>query len=191
MGAALAETAVDEGFEVVIVSGPVDIVYPSSARVVPVVTTAEMLEAASAEFASCDGVIGVAAPCDFRPAVFSDSKLSKQGHGLRLDLIETPDILAALGKSKRDDQWIVSFALETDDPRNRAIAKLRRKRADLIVLNGPAAIDALQASVELIDAEGKTVVRIDGKKTEIARGIIDTVISRFYGRQQLMKDEVE
>ena len=179
MGAALAETAIDRGFEVVIVSGPVDIEYPPAARVVPVLTTEEMLDAAIAEFPTCDGVIGVAAPCDFRPVVFSDQKLKKQGNGLQLDLVETPDILAALGRSKREGQWIVSFALETDDPRNRAIEKLKRKRADLIVLNGPAAIDAVETSVELIDPEGETVAHSEGPKSDIARQIVDTVVKRF------------
>jgi phosphopantothenoylcysteine decarboxylase/phosphopantothenate--cysteine ligase len=66
MGRALAEAAMALGHELVIVSGPVDVNYPSAARVVPVVSTEDMLAAAAAEFESCDGLIGAAAPCDYR-----------------------------------------------------------------------------------------------------------------------------
>src|SRR5215468_10746867 len=67
MGQALAQAAIDRGHTVTIVSGPVEIAYPVAARVIPVVSTEEMLEAAAAEFDGCDGLIGVAAPCDYRP----------------------------------------------------------------------------------------------------------------------------
>src|SRR3954451_20832942 len=67
MGRALAEAALEFGHDVVIVSGPVDIDYPNSAKCVPVVSTEEMMAAATREFEFCDGLIGAAAPCDYRP----------------------------------------------------------------------------------------------------------------------------
>ncbi len=66
MGAALANAALELGHEVVIVSGPVQVVYPSAARIVPVISTEEMLAAVQTEFPTCQGVIGAAAPCDYR-----------------------------------------------------------------------------------------------------------------------------
>src|SRR5689334_15998371 len=86
MGAALAEAALASGHEVVIVSGPVDVAYPQAARVERVVSTEEMLVAARREFPSCDGLIGVAAPCDYRPVMVAASKIAKTGTPLELHL---------------------------------------------------------------------------------------------------------
>ena len=89
-------------------------------------------------FPSCDGVIGAAAPCDYRPVRVEQQKITKTGQPLTLNLIETPDVMATLGgATKRTGQWLVGFALETDDQRFRALTKLERKSCDLIVLNGP------------------------------------------------------
>ncbi|MDO4586532.1 MAG: phosphopantothenoylcysteine decarboxylase [Planctomycetia bacterium] len=108
-GAALARAALDAGFEVVVVSGPVEIAYPKKAEIVPVVSTEEMLEACVRIFPECDGVIGVAAPCDYRPLHVAENKMSKADFTQKekangeffLQLKETPDIMATLGKIKR------------------------------------------------------------------------------------------
>jgi len=67
MGRALTEAALSLGHEVVVISGPVEVTYPDAACVVSVVSTEEMLVAAREEFEKCDGLIGAAAPCDYRP----------------------------------------------------------------------------------------------------------------------------
>ena len=77
MGSALADAALKAGHDVVVVSGPVDIAYPEGARIVPVVSTEEMLEAAMREFQQCDGMIGAAAPCDYRPVKVAPDKLRR------------------------------------------------------------------------------------------------------------------
>ncbi|HEX3725066.1 MAG TPA: phosphopantothenoylcysteine decarboxylase, partial [Pirellulales bacterium] len=91
MGAALADAALAHGHEVVIVSGPVSIEYPAGVEVLSVVSTEEMLEVASRVFPTCQGLIGVAAPCDYRPVRVSPGKISKTGEPLLLHLVETPD----------------------------------------------------------------------------------------------------
>ena len=145
MGSALATSAVHAGHEVVIVSGPVDIEYPEQARVVPVVSTEEMLEAAQTEFAHCDGAIGVAAPCDYRPVRVAEEKITKTGEPLVVHLIETVDVIAALGAEK-GERWVVGFALETEDHRFRAITKAEKKSCDLMVLNSPGAMNSITTS---------------------------------------------
>ena len=97
-----------------------------------------MLAAARAAFPTCDGLIGAAAPCDYRPVRVEPHKITKTGQPLQLNLVETEDIVATLGASKRPHQWLVGFALEIEDPRLKALAKLEKKHCDLIVLNGPA-----------------------------------------------------
>jgi len=183
MGAALAEACVALGHEVVIVSGPVVVDYPAQARVVPVTTTDEMLVAALEEFAKCDGVIGAAAPCDYQPKQVSISKITKNGEPLVIHLIETPDVVATLGERKRDDQWVVGFALETDDRRFRAIVKLEKKHCDLIVSNGPSAIDAATNSVELLADNGTLVGEYSGTKEVVARLLVNEIDARLIQRK--------
>ena len=170
MGAALAAAAIEAGHQVTVVSGPVEIEYPPAAEVVRVVSTEEMLEACRSLWARCDGLIGAAAPCDYRPQQVASQKLSKTGGPRVLELVETPDILATLAAEKTS-QWMVAFALETEDARLRAMQKLARKKCDLIVLNGPAAIQAADTRVEIIDRAGAVVGQFAGSKLEVARGI--------------------
>ncbi len=114
MGKALAEAALAAGHEVVIVSGPVEVRYPAAARVLPVISTEEMLDACLAVFPQCDGLIAAAAACDYRPKVVAREKIRKTGSGLNVRFVETPDIVARLGAIKTT-QWMVAFALETQD----------------------------------------------------------------------------
>jgi len=178
MGRALACSATGAGHEVIVVSGPVEVEYPAAAEIVPVESTEEMLAACRKVFPRCDGFIAVAAPCDFRPVAVSPHKISKTGRPLLLELAETPDIVATLAASKIN-QWIVAFALETDNRRARALEKLHRKRCDLIVLNGPEAIRGQQAEVEVIDAAGSVLAALAGAKEQVAEGVFGIIERRL------------
>lgn len=175
MGKALAQAALDLGHEVVIISGPVNVEYPAGATVIPIISTEELLRAARKEFATCDGVIGAAAPCDYRPIQVEQLKIAKTGQPLLLQLVETPDVIATLGSEKRRDQWVVGFALETDDARFKAITKLEKKHCDLIVLNGPAAMDAGDNDIELLNQAGEVVLAARGNKDEVAKQILQVI----------------
>lgn len=179
MGASLAQAAIDRGHDVVVVSGPVVVEYPDAAEVISVLTTDEMLKVAAQRFPGCDGAIGAAAPCDYKPHQVSDQKLSKTGQPLRLELVETPDVIAMLGQTKRSDQWVVGFALETDDRRFRATVKLQKKHCDLMVSNGPDAIDAIDNHVELLDIEGNVIETIQGDKPHVAARLIYHIDERL------------
>lgn len=182
MGKALAEAALELGHYVTIVSGPVEVAYPPAANVAPVVSTEEMLDVARRIFATCDGLIGAAAPCDYRPQRIAENKISKTGEPLLLELIETPDIVATLAFEKTH-QWVVGFALETEDRRLRALAKLERKRCDLVVSNGPEAMNAVDNSVEIIAHSGEVIEALAGSKEDVARGILRVVQSRLIARK--------
>jgi phosphopantothenoylcysteine decarboxylase/phosphopantothenate--cysteine ligase len=179
MGKALAEAALAAGHEVMIVSGPVEIAYPAGAKVVPVVSTEEMLEASRRVFPTCDGAICVAAPCDYRPERVATQKIAKTGEPLTLHLIETPDVCATLGAEKSPEQWLVGFALETEDQRFRALAKLERKHCDLMVLNGPEAMNAEDNAVEIMDRSGAIVAALAGEKGDVANEILRIVQERL------------
>jgi phosphopantothenoylcysteine decarboxylase / phosphopantothenate---cysteine ligase len=183
MGRALVEAAVALGHEVVVVSGPVEIDYPAAARVVPVVSTEEMLSAAAHVFDSCDGLIGAAAPCDYRPVRVEDHKIAKTGRPVDLHLVETDDVVATLGQRKAG-RWVVGFALETEDHRLRALAKLERKHCDLVVSNGAEAISARDNRVEVLAADGSVLATIAGSKESVAGGILALVQQRLIERRQ-------
>lgn len=167
MGRALAEAFCTAGHRVIVVSGPVAIDYPPQAEIVSVGTTEEMLKACQSIFPDCDGVIGAAAPCDFRPEEVATRKIVKSGTPLTLRLVETPDILASLAMMKRH-QWIVGFALETHNARQHALQKIQKKRCDLMVVNRPSAIGSDCSSVEVLDSEGTCLAEWTGTKTDIA-----------------------
>ncbi len=181
MGQALADAAIELGHRVTIVSGPVEVAYPAAARVVSVVSTEEMLEESQKLFPACDGLISVAAPCDYRPVRVEDSKIAKTGQPLVLHLIETPDVVATLGAGKTH-QWIVGFALETQDQRLRALAKLQKKSCNLMVVNGPEAMNSTHNRVEILDPRGDVLAILAGTKAEVARGIFEQISQRLIQR---------
>jgi phosphopantothenoylcysteine decarboxylase/phosphopantothenate--cysteine ligase len=182
MGRALAEAALDLGHDVVIVSGPVEVAYPADATVVSVVSTEEMLAASAMEFESCDGLIGAAAPCDYRPVRVEPHKIPKTGQPVDLHLVETDDVVATLG-AKKGRRWVVGFALETEDHRLRALAKLEQKCCDLMVSNGPAAISAPDNQVEVITPSGEVVAALAGPKESVAAGILAIIQARLIARR--------
>lgn len=179
MGQALAAAAIAAGHEVIVVSGPVAVDYPADADVRWIVSTEELLAVCQEVFSTCDGVIGAAAPCDYRPVKVEQHKIAKTGLPLELHLVETPDVMATLGAAKRPQQWLVGFALETDDQRFRALTKLVRKSCDLMVLNGPAAMDALDNDVQVLDHTGTTVAQFAGTKAAVADTILRVIQERL------------
>jgi phosphopantothenoylcysteine decarboxylase/phosphopantothenate--cysteine ligase len=174
MGSSLATAALERGFEVTIVSGPVQVDYPDGATVISVCSAAEMLEQVLKLWPDFDGMIAAAAPSDFRPKTYSESKLKKTDDdgGMTIEFVKNPDILAAAGKAKSDSQWTVGFALETENGFENAFSKLRKKNCDYIVLNDPSAIDAGETKVAIIDRTGKAVDEIAGAKTVVAERIV-------------------
>lgn len=175
MGAALVAAVVEAGHRAVIVSGPVDVDYPPEAEVHRVVSTDELLKTCRRLFPDCDGLIAAAAPCDYRPPSVAPQKIHKTGGPLRLELVETPDVVAALAADKKQGQWIVAFALETEDPLKSALEKMRRKRCDMIVVNGPGAVQSSDTEVEMLERSGGSLGRFSGDKNSVAREIINAI----------------
>ena len=174
MGCCLAIAALENGFDVTIVSGPVSIEYPSEALVIEVVSTKEMYDAVMEHWSECVGLIAAAAPSDFRPVEFSESKIKKStdSNSMTITLVENPDILAKVGERKTDRQWTIGFALETDNGLENARAKLKRKNCNFIVLNDPSAIDSPENSVSIIDSSGECLDTFSGSKQAVANRII-------------------
>ena len=135
MGFALAEAAARMGAAVTLISGPTHLEpVNQDIRLVRVVSAQEMYEKALEYFPASDVFIGAAAVSDYRPESVAKQKIKKTGDTLDLKLVRNPDIIAALGKRK-EDQFILGFALETDQELEHAKQKLREKALDAIVLN--------------------------------------------------------
>ena len=183
MGCAVAAAALSMGLEVTIVSGPVNVTYPASATVIPVISTQEMFDACIELFPSFSGAIGVAAPCDYQPKIVSSEKIAKTGEPLELELHETRDIIAHLGTTKRHDQWVVGFALESHDERFRALAKMEAKSCDMIVLNRPEAMESETNNVELFDSTGACLATISGDKPAVATELLEHIDRKLIQRQ--------
>ena len=137
-GFALAKAARDRGAQVTLITGPVSLSDPEGVDVVRVKTALEMFDAVDDRFDSSDIGIFSAAVSDFRPREVADRKMKKGTDEDRLttiDLVENPDILATMASRKRDGQFVVGFAAETNDVVENARKKLASKHADLIVGN--------------------------------------------------------
>ena len=174
MGYALAAAAAQRGHIVELVSGPTELPPPVGCRFHPVLTTGEMSARCAELFPACDGVIGAAAVCDYRPREKFSGKLKKTGGPITLELVETEDILAGLGRNK-GPRFVVGFALEAQQPRENALRKLQAKSCDAIVLNHPRAIGSDDNDIELINATGETAKHWLGPKAWLAEQLIDWI----------------
>ena len=135
MGFALADELTNLGAEVTLVAGPTAQISSTDLKRLDVVSAEEMLNACMSISPAMDIIVMCAAVADYRPKVVATQKIKKQESELTLELEKTVDILATLGKNKKDSQILVGFALETNDEENYAKGKLEKKNLDLVVLN--------------------------------------------------------
>jgi len=179
MGFELARAAARRGADVVLIAGPVSLATPDGIRRIDVESTADM-NAAVKQNADADVIIMSAAVADFTPAAPSKSKIKKEAASPDLQLTPTADILAGLGKAKRDDQLLVGFALETDHGLENARGKLERKNLDWIVLNNPneegAGFGTGTNRVTLLAREGQAIDLALMPKSEVAEAIIELAV---------------
>ena len=179
MALALVKAARAAGHDVTVVSGPVAVDYPSGAKLIHVLTTAEMLDACLERLPHVDGVIAAAAPCDFEPERRVRGKIPRQGTILTLRLRPTVDVIATVARRARNGQWMVAFALEPEADPRRALEKITTKRCDLIVVNDLAAIDATQTAVTVYDRSHSRVGGRKGSKAAVATWLIRLIGSRL------------
>lgn len=136
MGFAIAERCAELGAEVTLVAGPVALeCVHSSIKRIDVESAEQMYNAVVEAFPKSDGAILSAAVADFKPLHQAETKLKRGENELMLELSPTTDIAAALGKQKKANQFLVGFALETDNEMQNAQLKLKKKNLDFIVLN--------------------------------------------------------
>ena len=176
MGYALARSAVRRGAEVALVSGPTGLDSPPGARLISVITAAEMRAAVLKEYIQCTAVIMAAAVSDYHPATVAEKKIKRGKGAVELRLEPNPDILKELGENK-DGKWLVGFAAETEELTANARKKLREKNLDMVVANNIAetgsGFDGDTNSATIVDRTGATRSLPLMSKDELADRIYD------------------
>ena len=177
MGYAIAQEFAEQGAEVVVVSGPVQIPVPKGVKVINVQSAQQMFQQTMQQYQSgADIVVLSAAVSDYTSANQSQSKLKRDGETLHLQLTPTQDIAASLGKIKKDGSVHIGFALETDNEQANAIQKMQKKNLDAIVLNSltdkGAGFATNTNKITIFSKEGKTLEFPLKSKSEVAKDII-------------------
>lgn len=135
MGYAIAKQAGMRGAKVTLVSGPVALEAPKGVEVVPVVSAKDMADAVWERADKMDMIIKAAAVADYRPVTTYEDKVKKSGDDMNIALERTDDILAHLGKNKKEGQILCGFSMETKDMLENSKVKLKKKNLDVIVAN--------------------------------------------------------
>ena len=183
MGFELAKRAADLGANVVLVSGPTSLsVEHPGIQVVRVTTADEMYAAVHQHYEKVNIAIAAAAVADYRPKVVAGQKIKKTDGSLQIDLVRNKDILLSMGEKKKQ-QYLVGFALETENELENAKAKLQRKNLDAIVLNSlndkGAGFGQGTNKITFVDKNLSVKAFDVKKKAEVAADIWKEIIARI------------
>ena len=180
MGFAIAEAARDRGAAVTLVLGAATAAVPTGVDVVRVTTTLDLAEKLRAAAHGADAIVMAAAPADFRVDSVAEHKIKRGPGEVTLKLVPNPDVIAGMA------DWNgvkVAFAAETDDLIENAVAKLRRKRVDMIVANDVTAegsgFGTETNQVSFVHADGRVEERPLMSKRAVAEEILDFVAARL------------
>ena len=184
MGYDLANEAANLGAEVILVSGPTSLkVNNDSIKLINVVSAKEMYDACIMQYEHMDVVIAAAAVADYRPKTTADQKIKKTENVFSIELQKTNDILATLGELKKN-QFLIGFALETENEIENAKLKIQKKNLDLIVLNSlqdaGAGFGGLTNKVTFIDKNFNIEPKELKLKEEVASDILNKIINHYH-----------
>lgn len=181
MGFALAEICLAKAWEVTLICGPtnLDLAHPNL-TIIPVFSAKEMLLAVQENWKNADIGIFSAAVSDYRPEKMESQKIKKTELDLNLKLLKNPDIISWASENRVPKQFVVGFALETNNALENALNKLESKKMDLIVLNSMENEEAgFQKETNKITILDKSKRKYDfpvKNKREVASDIIDTIL---------------
>lgn len=183
MGFDIAKVAADEGAEVVLVTGPTHLkMSHSSVKVINVTSSEEMYHACHEYFDDMDAAVAAAAVADYRPKYVAPQKIKKSDSNLTLELEKTKDILSSLGEKKKN-QFLIGFALETENEIENAKLKIKKKNLDLIVLNSlndeGAGFGKPTNKVTFIDKDFNEEPLELKTKEEVAQDIINKIKTHY------------
>jgi phosphopantothenoylcysteine decarboxylase / phosphopantothenate---cysteine ligase len=173
MGYAIAEAALTAGHDVILISGPVNLVPPSDAKFISVSTSDEMFDAVHRHAEKCHVCVLCAAVADYKLADVSRTKIKKRNQKFSLELIPTRDILDSLGRRQDRQFLLVGFAAETNDLEQNAAKKLREKNCDIMIANDVSNVKSGMES----DLNEVTILFQNGERQKISRAS-KTIVAR-------------
>ncbi|MGB0369066.1 MAG: bifunctional phosphopantothenoylcysteine decarboxylase/phosphopantothenate--cysteine ligase CoaBC [Flavobacteriales bacterium] len=180
MGVAIAEELSVSGAQVTLVCGPSNVKSSDSISRVNVQTAQEMFDEVMRLQQDSDILIMSAAVADYRPKLVAGQKIKKKEQTLSIELEPTQDILASLGKIKRENQVLVGFALETENGEENAKLKLKKKNCDLLVLNSlqdaGAGFGHDTNKVSILDRHNNIATFELKSKAAVAKDILQAII---------------
>ncbi|XSG86184.1 MAG: bifunctional phosphopantothenoylcysteine decarboxylase/phosphopantothenate--cysteine ligase CoaBC [Methylohalobius sp. ZOD2] len=186
MGYAVARAAAEAGAKVTLVSGPCALEPPSKVKLVRVESASEMYTAVMDRAAGQAIFIGAAAVADYAPAVSRPEKIKKDARTMRLELVKTPDILAAVAALEKRP-FTVGFAAETDHLKQHARAKLERKGLDMIAANQVGdglGFEAEENRLWVLWPEGERHLPTTSK-LELARQLLALIVERYEAKNSV------
>ena len=176
MGYSLAQAAADLGAEVTLISGPTDLKIPNGLRnFISVESALEMYEKVKEYFEDTDIFIACAAVADYRAKEYKKEKIKKSDSDLVIELVRNPDILLEMSR-KKEKQLLVGFAAETNDIKENALKKLKKKNLDIIVANNASVMGSDENVIEIIRKDRTSVEISQKSKVELAYDILSEVI---------------
>jgi len=190
MGYAIAAAFAQAGALVTLVSGPTSLPLPHPAiRRIDVRSAQDMFSATQAVFSQADITILNAAVADYTPAHPADQKIKKKEAQFSIELVKTVDIAASLGQQKREGQWMMGFALETNNERENALKKLHAKNLDWIVLNSlrdsGAGFGHDTNKITVIDRDEQVREFALKSKEDVAQDLLQIVLEKLGSRSAL------
>ncbi len=180
MGFALAEICLAKAWEVTLICGPtnLDLAHPNL-TIIPVFSAEDMLLAVQENWKNADIGIFSAAVSDYRPEKFETQKIKKTEKTINLPLIKNPDIISWASENRGAKQFVVGFALETNNALEFALNKLESKKMDMIVLNSmedkEAGFKKETNKITILDKKKGKYSFPAKSKREVASDIIDTI----------------
>jgi len=182
MGFALAENCLERGAEVILVAGPTQCkLEHKNLKRIDIRTAEEMLTVTKKHFPECSGGIFAAAVSDYRPKDIADQKIKKYDAEMQIIMVKNPDVLQTIGATKSEKQWLVGFALETNDAVEHGASKLKKKNLDLIVINTledeGAGFGHDTNKITLLDINNKTTKFELSSKKVVANNILEYLLT--------------
>ncbi len=180
MGVEIAREFAARGASVTLVKGPSAFEAGEPVKTIRVTSAAEMYAACLHAFPAADITVMAAAIADYTPLEYAESKIKKTGDELALQLKRTEDVLKKLGELKSKEQVLVGFALETNNEKENALAKLEKKNADMIILNSlrdeGAGFGTETNKITIFDRRGGEHTFDLKSKKQVAADIVNAII---------------
>lgn len=182
MGFCIAEELASKGANVILICGKTFLTTcNSNIKLINIVSAQEMYDETIKYFPTCNAAILSAAVADYKPIIAAKNKIKKTSQNLTITLTPTCDILASLGKGKKENQILVGFALETDNEEENAKEKIKKKNLDFIILNSlndkGAGFEVSTNKITIIDKDEKVEKFELKSKEEVAKDIVNKLIS--------------